>query len=162
MLSGYRNTPLEAHLHSVFRKLAASLGECATIDSMYLDDSVTYISEPLAEIDAEVFNTVFSAVRTNREISFDYRPLQKQTYMQRIVKPYHIVCQKEAGMSSAMTAIRAAYGFSPFPEYGTPLLQAKLLPFPMILTGTSILTRTSACGQALRYCTKSTFVSLPK
>ncbi|MBR4320929.1 WYL domain-containing protein [Treponema sp.] len=94
LLSGYRNTPLEKHLRSVFRKIAASLGERATIDTMYLDDSVTYISEPLAQIDAEVFNTVFSAVRTSKEIRFDYRPLQKQTYMSRTVRPYHIVCQK--------------------------------------------------------------------
>lgn len=94
LLSGYRNTPLETHLRSVFRKIAESLSERATIDTMYLDDSVTYISEPLAQIAAEVFNTVFSAVRTSKEIRFDYRPLQKQTYMSRTVKPYHIVCQK--------------------------------------------------------------------
>lgn len=48
LLSGYRNTPLETHLRSVFRKIAESLGERATIDTMYLDDSVTYISELLA------------------------------------------------------------------------------------------------------------------
>lgn len=94
LLSGYRNTPLEKHLRSVFRKIAESLGERATIDTMYLDDSVTYISEPLAQIDAEVFNAVFSAVRQSKEIRFDYRPLQKQTYMSRTVRPYHIVCQK--------------------------------------------------------------------
>lgn len=94
LLSGYRNTPLETHLRSVFRKIAESLGERATIDTMYLDDSVTYISEPLAQIDAEVFNTVFSAVRQSKKITFEYRPLQKQTYMMRTVKPYHIVCQK--------------------------------------------------------------------
>ena len=94
LISGYRNTPLESHLHSVFRKIASSLGERTTIDSMYLDDSVTYISDPLVKIDEQTFNTVFSAVRKNKEISFDYRPLQKQTYMRRTVKPYHIVCQK--------------------------------------------------------------------
>lgn len=59
LLSGYRNTPLEKHLRSVFRKIAESLSERATIDTMYLDDSVTYISEPLAQIDAEVFNEFF-------------------------------------------------------------------------------------------------------
>ena len=87
LLSGYRNTPLEKHLRSVFRKIAESLGERATIDTMYLDDSVTYISEPLAQIDAEVFNAVFSAVRQSKEIRFDYRPLQKQTYMSRTERP---------------------------------------------------------------------------
>lgn len=94
LISGYRNTPLESHLHSVFRKIASSLGERTTIDSMYLDDTVTYISDPLVKIDELTFNTIFSAVQKNKEISFDYRPLQKQTYMRRTVKPYHIVCQK--------------------------------------------------------------------
>ena len=110
LLSGYRNTPLEKHLRSVFRKIAESLGERATIDTMYLDDSVTYISEPLAQIDAEVFNAVFSAVRQSKEIRFDYRPLQKQTYMSRTVRPYHIVCQKGSwyvlGYSHHAEAIR--------------------------------------------------------
>lgn len=94
LISGYRNTPLESHLHSVFRKIASSLGEKTTIDSMYLDDTVTYISDPLVKIDESTFNILFSAVRDNKEIRFDYRPLQKQTYMRRTVKPYHIVCQK--------------------------------------------------------------------
>lgn len=94
LISGYRNTPLESHLHSVFRKIASSLGERTTIDSIYLDDTVTYISDPLVKIDEQTFNTLFSAVQKNKEISFEYRPLQKQTYMRRTVKPYHIVCQK--------------------------------------------------------------------
>lgn len=94
LISGYRNTPLESHLHSVFRKIASSLGDRTTIDSMYLDDTVTYISDPLVKIDEQTFNTIFSAVRKNKEIRFDYRPLQKQTFMKRTVKPYHIVCQK--------------------------------------------------------------------
>lgn len=94
ILSGYRNTPLESHIRSVFRKIAESLGKHTFIDSAYLDDSVTHIAEPLVKIDENVFNTIFSAVRQNNEISFDYRPLQKQTFMNRTVKPYHIVCQK--------------------------------------------------------------------
>ncbi|MCI7437054.1 MAG: WYL domain-containing protein [Spirochaetia bacterium] len=94
LLLEYRNTPLENHLKSVFRKITESLGTRISIDSTYLNENITYISEPLPQIDTDVFNKIFYAVRDCKTITFDYRPLQKQTFMNRTVKPYHIVCQK--------------------------------------------------------------------
>lgn len=94
LISGYRNTPIEKSLRSVFRKITESLGERTTIDSILFDDSINYITDPLVKIDVDVFNSIFLALGQNKEIIFNYRPLQKKTYMARTIKPYHVVCQK--------------------------------------------------------------------
>ena len=94
MLTGYKNTPLEGQLRSVFRKIVACLGDRTTIDSIYIRDDVTYIPESLVHIDAQVFNDVFTALRSNRALVMSYRPLQKATYLKRTVCPYHVVCHR--------------------------------------------------------------------
>ena len=94
MLTGYKNTPLEDQLRSVFRKVVSCLGERTTIDSLYIRDDVTYIPEALVRIDAKVFNDVFTALRTNKVMTLSYRPLQKTTYLKRTVQPYHVICHR--------------------------------------------------------------------
>ena len=156
LLSGYRNTPLKTHLRSVFRKIAESLGKRATIDTMYLDDSVTYISEPLAQIDAEVFNTVFSAVRQSKEITFEYRPLQKQTYMTRTVKPYHIVCQKGSWYVIGLDDYKNGIRIFAFSRIKNAAFTGNAFSIPEDFDWRTTLTRTSACGQVRKSRTKST------
>jgi len=41
-----------------------------------------------------VFEAVFKALSTRKTIGFEYRPLDKTTWMKRIVDPYHAVCQR--------------------------------------------------------------------
>jgi predicted DNA-binding transcriptional regulator YafY len=41
-----------------------------------------------------VFEKIFTALKTNRTIAFEYRPLQKTTFMERTVNPYHAICQR--------------------------------------------------------------------
>ncbi|MBQ7745834.1 MAG: WYL domain-containing protein [Spirochaetia bacterium] len=94
MLTGYKNTPLEAQLRSVFRKVVSCLGERTTIDSIYIRDDVTYIPESLVRIDAKVFNDVFTALRSGRVMTLSYRPLHKATYLKRTIQPYHVICHR--------------------------------------------------------------------
>ncbi len=94
LLLQYKNTPLEENLRSVFEKIRTSLPDTVSIDSRFLDDSVTYIPDALAPINKEVFDTVFSAVNKGLTLTFDYKPLQKTTYMERKFNPYHIICQR--------------------------------------------------------------------
>lgn len=94
LLEQYRNTPLEENLRHIFNKITASLPDMVSFDSGFLKSNVTYISDAIPEIDNEVFSMIFKALQEKKVLEFDYRPLQKQSYMTRTLKPYHAVCQK--------------------------------------------------------------------
>lgn len=96
-LSQYRNTPLELQLKKVFEKLTALLpDELISIDTMWLDDSLTFIADPAPEINRETFIEVFSGLKTRHAIRFLYRSLEQDEAVPRIADPYHIVCQRGA------------------------------------------------------------------
>lgn len=94
LLNQYKNTPLEENLRKTFEKITAGLPDSVTVDSSFLKSNITFIPDLLPEIDKEVFETVFSALQNHRTLVFDYRPLQKNTFMERKLDPYHAVCQK--------------------------------------------------------------------
>lgn len=94
LLLQYKNTPLEKQLRSIFRKIEGSLPENVSIDSRFLSGDITYIPDALAPIEAEVFDSVIDALKKRRSIIFDYQPLQKTTFMERCLDPYHIICQR--------------------------------------------------------------------
>ena len=94
LLLQYKNTPLEKQLRSIFRKIEGSLPENISVDSRFLSGDITYIPDALAPIVTEVFDSVIDALKKRRSIIFDYRPLQKTTFMQRQIDPYHIICQR--------------------------------------------------------------------
>lgn len=94
LLLQYKNTPLEKKLSSIFEKIRQSLPSTVTIDSRFLDGSLTYIPDALAPIENEVFDAVFSGLKKKQTLSFEYKPLQKTTFMERKVDPYHIICQR--------------------------------------------------------------------
>lgn len=94
LLEQYRNTPIEQSLRSIFSKIEANLPESITFDSGFLQTRTTYIPDNPVNIDTETFGTIFSALKNQHELEFDYRPLQKTTYMHRKINPYHAVCQK--------------------------------------------------------------------
>lgn len=94
LLLQYKNTPLEEKLSSIFEKIRQSLPSTVTIDSRFLDGSLTYIPDALAPIENEVFDAVFSGLKKKQTLSFEYKPLQKTTFMERKIDPYHIICQR--------------------------------------------------------------------
>ena len=94
LLMQYKNTPLEGKLSSVFEKIRKSLPAEVSIDSRFLDESLTYIPDALAPIKEEVFDSVFAGLKKKVTLSFEYKPLQKTTYMERKIDPYHIICQR--------------------------------------------------------------------
>ena len=94
LLMQYKNTPLEGKLSSVFEKIRKSLPSEVSIDSRFLDERLTYIPDALAPIKEEVFDNVFAGLKKKVTISFEYKPLQKTTYMERKIDPYHIICQR--------------------------------------------------------------------
>ena len=94
LLKQYKNTPLEENLRHTFKKITKCLPDTITVDSSFLKSNITFIPDLLPEIDAQVFKTIFSALQNHKTLLFDYRPLQKNTFMERKLDPYHAVCQK--------------------------------------------------------------------
>jgi predicted DNA-binding transcriptional regulator YafY len=94
LLEQYRNTPLENTLRRIFNKIIRSMPDKVTVDAALLGPRVSIISEHQGRIDAGAFESVFTALKTGQTVVFEYRPLQKTTYMKRAADPYHAVCQR--------------------------------------------------------------------
>ena len=94
LLEQYRNTPLENDLRSVFKKIEMSLPNKITLDSSFLQNQITFIPDQMGTINSENFSKVFSALKNRHVLDFEYRPLQKTTWMTRRINPLHAVCQK--------------------------------------------------------------------
>lgn len=93
LLEQYRNTPLEQKLKKIFTKIAQSLPDTVSVNSDFIESSITMIPDHLAQIDTDTFEKIFNALKSTTTVSFEYRPLQKTTYMERLFNPYHVVCQ---------------------------------------------------------------------
>ena len=94
LLEQYRNTPLENDLRSVFKKIEMSLPNKITLDSSFLQNQITFIPDQMGTINPENFSKIFSALKNRHVLDFEYRPLQKTTWMTRRINPLHAVCQK--------------------------------------------------------------------
>lgn len=94
LLEQYRNTPLENDLRSVFKKIEMSLPNKITLDSSFLQNQTTFIPDQMGTINPENFSKIFSALKNRHVLDFEYRPLQKTTWMTRRINPLHTVCQK--------------------------------------------------------------------
>lgn len=94
LLEQYRNTPLENQLRSVFQKITQCLPEKISVDTSFLNPKITFIPDRTENINPSLFQTIFDSLKEMRTISFDYRPLQKATFMERTIAPYHVVCQR--------------------------------------------------------------------
>jgi predicted DNA-binding transcriptional regulator YafY len=94
LLDQYRNTPLGETLRQIFNKIVRSMPDNVTVNTGLLAPQVSIVSEHQGRIDRKVFETIFTALKTRQTARFDYRPLQKTTYMRRTVDPYHAICQR--------------------------------------------------------------------
>lgn len=94
LLEQYRNTPLEAQLRSVFQKITSCLPQKITVDTSFLNPKLTFIPDKTENIEPKFFTTIFDALKSMHSICFGYRPLQKTTFMERTIDPYHVVCQR--------------------------------------------------------------------
>lgn len=94
LMKQYANTPIEEPLRNVFRKIAASMPKQISVDSVFAGNRFTFIPDRLPDIAIDTFRTVTEAAALPRTLEFEYRPLQKTTYMKRRFDPYHILCQK--------------------------------------------------------------------
>jgi predicted DNA-binding transcriptional regulator YafY len=94
LLDQYRKTPLEGYLRRIFGKIVQSLPDNVDVEANFLTSQMSFISDTTAKIDQKAFKVIFTAPKTRHTITFDYRPLSKDSYMKRMADPYHAVCQK--------------------------------------------------------------------
>jgi predicted DNA-binding transcriptional regulator YafY len=94
VLEQYRNTPLETALRRIFKKVVQSMPERVTVNSGLLSPQISVISDHHGPIDPKVFEKIFTALKTKQTVTFEYRPVQKTTYMTRTADPYHAICQR--------------------------------------------------------------------
>lgn len=94
LLEQYRNTPLENQLRSVFKKITECLPKRISVDTSFLNPKITFIPDRTENIDPSFFQTIFDSLKNCCTITFEYRPLQKTSYMERTLDPYHVVCQR--------------------------------------------------------------------
>lgn len=94
LLEQYRNTPLEDSFKKIMNKITELMPDKVSIDSYFVSNDIEFIPDPLPQIEPEVFETIFKAVKLNQTIHFDYRSISKQDYSSRDFDPYHVICQK--------------------------------------------------------------------
>ena len=94
LMEQYKNTPLENTFKSIISKMIESLPNQVEVDSSMNRNHIHFIKDPLPNIDEEIFNSVFTAIKKSNTIKFDYRSISKQEYTTREFDPYKVLCQK--------------------------------------------------------------------
>lgn len=94
LLEQYRNTPLESSMKNIFDTIINLMPEEVSVDSFFLSGDLSFISDPLPQIDNGVFYAVFESLKMQRTLEFEYKSLGDKTYCVRLAQPYHVICQK--------------------------------------------------------------------
>ena len=93
LLERYDNTPLKDTITKVYDTISQMLPNQVEVQSSLLND-VQFISDPLPNIEADVFNKIFEAIKKHKTISFGYRSISKTEHTPHSLDPYKIYCQK--------------------------------------------------------------------
>lgn len=94
LMEQYKNTPLETSFRNIMAKIAEMLPNHVSVDSSFLNSDISFISDPLPEIEEVVFNSVFKSVKIKKVLKFNYRSVSSQEYKLRTFDSYHVLCQK--------------------------------------------------------------------
>ena len=91
VLKQYENTPIYARLTSLFAKIAESLPDRITIDPAQLNDRFSFFSSPYSMIAPQVWETVFTGLRSFRSLQISYAKPGADEITPRTIDPYHVV-----------------------------------------------------------------------
>lgn len=93
LLERYDNTPLKDTISKVYDTIAQMLPNQIQVQTSLLND-VQFISDPLPNIDQDVFNKIFEAIKAHKTIAFGYRSISSTEHTPHSLDPYKIYCQK--------------------------------------------------------------------
>jgi len=94
LLEQYRNTPLKTAHKRIFDKIVRSSPKNANANFDVLNTQFSVIFDPQSQIDTEVFEDIFIALKTKQTISFEYSQLQKTDSSKRTADPYHVIYKR--------------------------------------------------------------------
>ena len=94
LLEQYKNTPLETSFKLMLEKISSMLPNQVSVDSAFVGNEIKFISDPLPKIEEAVFKMIFQAIATKKSVEFGYRSISRQEYENRVLDPYHVICQK--------------------------------------------------------------------
>lgn len=93
LLERYNNTPLKDIITKVYDTILQMLPNQIEVQYSLFND-VQFISDPIPNIDEDVFNKIFEAIKQHNTISFGYRSISATEHTPHSLDPYKIYCQK--------------------------------------------------------------------
>ena len=93
LLERYDNTPLKETIKKVYDTISQMLPNQVQVQTSLLNE-VQFISDPIPNIDSDVFHKIFEAIKQHKTISFGYRSISSTEHSPHSLDPYKIYCQK--------------------------------------------------------------------
>ena len=94
LMEQYKNTPLESSFKNIMEKISDMLPTQVDVNTSFLNEDVSFISDPLPKIESDVFETIFESIKLKKSIRFEYRSVSKTEYSVKIIDCYKVICQK--------------------------------------------------------------------
>ena len=106
VMKQFHNTPLQAKLASVFRKIQSSLPDPTKVKSSWLNDRILVFPEPTTTVDPKVWDLLAGAIRDNRRVQIMHMAPGEKKETERKVDPYYLVNHKGEWYLSSFCHVR--------------------------------------------------------
>ncbi len=90
-LRQFENTPLHSKLAAVFERISQSLPARTQINPDWVHERILFFEAPATRIQQEVWETLASAIRSNRRVSIEHAGPNEKQPSARTVEPYYLV-----------------------------------------------------------------------
>ena len=94
LMEQYKNTPLESSFKNIMKKLVSFLPDTVCVNSSFLNQDISFISDPLPKINENIFNLIFDAIKSRKVLSIEYQSSKSQKPKEKTFDAYKVICQK--------------------------------------------------------------------